>query len=168
MLGPRSIILYGPAGTGKTWRASAEFERPLRITGNCIETLRDVVLDGPRATTHLVFDEFDYTVTHILRPHMGGPLTLMYPQSAGKNAKALSVEACLTLFNMQDPGTIEARYGNVYVPPLPRLFLTNKQPHELMPQNCSDAQQAGLRRRYQTIHVTQRIWDTPPPPPGNM
>ena len=63
MLGPRSIILYGPPGTGKTWRASAEFERPLRITGNCIETLRDVVLDGPRATTHLVFDEFDYTVT---------------------------------------------------------------------------------------------------------
>ena len=49
----------GPPGCGKTRRALAEFDRPLKISGGCLEDLRKVTIAGPNATTHLVFDEFD-------------------------------------------------------------------------------------------------------------
>ena len=37
----------------------AEFERPLKISGGCLEDLKKVTIAGPNATTHIVFDEFD-------------------------------------------------------------------------------------------------------------
>jgi hypothetical protein len=49
----------GAAGCGKTQRALAEFARPLKISGNCLEDLKNVTIAGPNATTHIVFDEFD-------------------------------------------------------------------------------------------------------------
>ncbi len=47
-------------GTGKTYRALAEYERPLLISHSNLEQLEHVVASGPYATTHIVFDEFDF------------------------------------------------------------------------------------------------------------
>ena len=54
----RAIVLAGAAGTGKTGRAFSEFARPLEVA--TVDDLRYIVWSGDRATTHLVFEEFNF------------------------------------------------------------------------------------------------------------
>ena len=54
----RATALAGAAGTGKTGRAFSEFARPLEIA--TVDDFRYNVWSGDRATTHLVFEEFNF------------------------------------------------------------------------------------------------------------
>ena len=53
------FALLGLANSGKSELAEAQGPRPLVISPGCFEDLYHIVFDGPRATSHLVFDEFD-------------------------------------------------------------------------------------------------------------
>ena len=129
---------------GKTFRALAELERPLLISASCMETLRDICHSGPHATTHLVFDEFDY-------------------RRAGKGGKVMTVNECLVLLQSELPATIQARYSPITVPPIPRIFTTNRtlahpQHDHIFPPPETTQQADALARRYRVIHITQAMW----------
>ena len=137
-----TIVFVGPTATGKTYRALAEMERPLLISNGCLETLKDIVASGPHATTHLVFDEFDY-------------------RTAGKGGKPLSTEECLGLINPEFPCTLNVRYGVIKIPALPRIFTTNRtltQYDHIFPQGNNALQAAALARRYRPIYITEPMW----------
>ena len=51
----RAVVLAGAAGTG---RAFSKFARPLEVA--TVDDLRYIVWSGDRATTHLVFEEFNF------------------------------------------------------------------------------------------------------------
>ena len=139
---PRSVVLCGPPATGKTYRALAEFARPLLVTNSCLESLDAVVFEGPHATTHLVFDEFDY-------------------RKAGKGNSELTVEECLGLIQMELPITLTVRYKTVKVPPIPRIFTTNvsMEFHDsIFPAGANPNQVRALARRYRTVHVNAPMW----------
>lgn len=140
----RSIVLAGEAGCGKSARAYSEFARPLSV--NTVDDLRNIVLSGRHATTHLVFDEYNFDVffTHV-------PV---------KDRVTLAIN----LLDCKEHHTIKARNFDIVVPPLPRFFTTNKSmqwPHcHIFPAGTNAAEQAGVMRRFRTIFITEPIWNT--------
>jgi hypothetical protein len=113
----------------------AEFERPLKI--NMLEDLRHIVLAGPNSTTHLVFDEFDST-------------------------QVKNMEVMINLLDCDEWHTIPGRYSDIRIPPLPRLFLTNKSmtwPFDhLFPSGTNIEQQNAILRRYTVHFIPDAIW----------
>ena len=139
---PRSIILAGRGGTGKTYRALAEYERPLLISHSNLEQLEHVVASGPYATTHIVFDEFDF-------------------RQAGKGGVAMSPEEALSLLNWELPTSIAVRYKTLLIPAIPRIFTTNLSmdlDSNIFPAGRNNDQAGALSRRYRIIRVTQPMW----------
>lgn len=133
----RSIVLYGVAGTGKTCRALCEFERPLIC--HCIEDVREVIWAGPRKTTHLVFDEADFT--------------------------KLDPEVCINLLDSEQIHTLPARYEVVKFPPIPRVFVTNRPMRwgidkgHIFPPGVNADQQDAILRRFKSLHVTEPLYN---------
>jgi hypothetical protein len=132
----RSIVLYGMAGSGKTCRALCEWERPLLCKR--IEAVRDAVWAGPRATTHLVFDEADFS--------------------------DLSPEDCINLLDYTQMHTLPARYADVNFPPIPRIFITNRPMRwgipegHIFPAGASADQQDAILRRYRQLEVVEPMY----------
>lgn len=133
----RSIVLAGQPATGKTSRALAEFARPL--LAHQIEDVHRVVIAGPNATTHIVFDEADFS--------------------------SLSPEDCIRLLDCDYERTLPGRYKNVRFPAIPRIFVTNKSlqwPHEhIFPAGQNLAQHKAILRRFRVIRVTERLYRAP-------
>lgn len=138
-----SIVLYGASNTGKTVRALAEFERPLFITNSCVEQIGAAILAGPRAHTHMVFDEFHF-------------------RNAGKNGTPLTIEECIRLLDSEFVGQLSVRYKTITVPAIPRIFTTNltlscEADHIFPPpQNANHAE--ALARRYRRIRVDEPMY----------
>jgi hypothetical protein len=55
----RCIVISGTAGCGKTSRALAEWGKPLLC--KTIEDASECLIAGPNKTTHIVFDEADFS-----------------------------------------------------------------------------------------------------------
>ena len=138
-----SIVLAGTSNTGKTYRALAEFARPLLITNGCMETIKSVVVGGPYAHTHLVFDEFNY-------------------RKAGKSGEPMTIEDCLTLLYSDLPGTIPGRYDDIKLPMIPRIFTTNlrlrKAKEHIFPWPKHPHHVQAMARRHRVIHVMDKLW----------
>ena len=140
----RSIVLAGGAGCGKSARAFSEFLRPLQV--NTVDDLRNIVLTGRRATTHLVFDEFNFDIffSHV-------PL---------KDRLTMAIN----LIDCAESHTLKARNTDIVVPPLPRIFTTNKQmewPHcHIFPAGTCAEEQQAVMRRFRTIRIDRPIWRT--------
>jgi hypothetical protein len=127
----RSIVLFGPPATGKTCRALCEFGRPLLC--NTIEAARNVVRAGPSATTHLVFDEANFL--------------------------HLEPEACINLLDSFTEHDVPARYSDVRLPAIPRIFVTNKPMRWSFPNGHIfrypelPAHRAAIARRMKLVEV---------------
>ena len=101
----RSIVIWGAAGCGKTARACSELARPLLV--NTPDDLRKIVISGPRATTHLVFDQFNPKIMF------------------DKLVPAAMTDACINLIDSSTWHGFSARYSDIQLPPIPRIFTTN-------------------------------------------
>jgi hypothetical protein len=132
----RSIVLYGMAGSGKTSRALCEWERPLLCA--CIEDVREATWAGPKATTHLVFDEADFS--------------------------NLAAEDCINLLDSSEIHSLPARYENVKLPAIPRIFLTNRPMRwgvprgHIFPAGASVAQNDAIQRRFRSFEVVEPMY----------
>jgi hypothetical protein len=140
----RSIVYSGQAGCGKSARACSEFARPLLV--NTVDDLRNIVLSGKHATTHLVFDEYNFDVffTHV-------PV---------KDRVTLAIN----LLDCKESHTVKARNYDIIVPPLPRFFTTNKEmiwPYcHISPPGANSEEQLAILRRFRTIRITEPVWQS--------
>ena len=137
----RAIVLAGKAGTGKTGRAFSEFARPLEVA--TVDDLRYIVWSGDRATTHLVFEEFNF-------------------EAFFDNVKVKDrVSEAIRLLDSQEQHTIKARFSDIEVPAIPRIFTTNKKmiwPHShIFPSGSNEDEQEAIMRRFRTIHIRSDI-----------
>ena len=145
----RSIVICGAAGCGKTARACSELARPLLV--NTPDDLRKIVISGPRATTHLVFDQFNPKIMF------------------DKLVPAAMTDACINLIDSSTWHGFSARYSDIQLPPIPRIFTTNLPmtwPHShIFPPGCNQDEQNGILRRYTPYHVNACMFRGPAPPP---
>jgi hypothetical protein len=77
----RCIVISGEAGCGKTSRALAEWGKPLLCKS--IEDASECLIAGPNKTSHIVFDEADFS--------------------------GLAAEDCINLLDTEKPHTLPAR-----------------------------------------------------------
>lgn len=114
----------------------AEFPRPVLVC--TLDDLRKIVPTGDNATTHLVFDDFDC------------------------NVERMSPEQVIHLLDSSMPQTIKARYHDIVVPQIPRIFTTNKTltwPFDhIFPPGTSPHQNSGILRRTRYLHVNEPMW----------
>ena len=113
------------------------------ITNSCVEQIGAAILAGPRAHTHMVFDEFHF-------------------RNAGKNGTPLTIEECIRLLDSEFVGQLSVRYKTITVPAIPRIFTTNltlscEADHIFPPpQNANHAE--ALARRYRRIRVDEPMY----------
>ena len=147
----RAIVLAGAAGTRKTGRAFSEFARPLEVA--TVDVLRYIVWSGERATTHLVFEEFNF-------------------EAFFDNVKVKDrVSEAIRLLDSQEQHTLKARFSDIEVPAVPRIFTTNKKmlwPHShIFPSGANEDEQDAIMRRFRTIHIRSDIRKPSPQQPGH-
>ena len=122
-------MLSGEKMCGKTQRAMAEFARPLKV--NTFEDCRKIVLAGPLATTHLVFDEACFN-----------PVL----------PKGWTVEHVINLLDRDSAHTFPARYQDITIPAMPIFFTTNAKllhPFDhIFPPGKNEAQHDAIECRY--------------------
>jgi len=70
----------------------------------------------------------------------------------------LSADEMLGLLNMELPCDLNVRYTIIRVPPIPRIFTTNRNPLDIFPPGDTPEQTAGLAARYRVMNVTGRLW----------
>jgi hypothetical protein len=116
----------------------AEFKNPVLVS--TLDDLRKIVQG---TTTHLVFDDFDCADYR------------------------MSAEQVIHLLDSSMPQTIKVRYNDITVPPIPRIFTTNKKllwPFDhIFPSGTSPDQQNGILRRCRYLVVKSPMWSQSPP-----
>ena len=118
-----------------------------------VDDLRYIVWSGERATTHLVFEEFNF-------------------EAFFDNVKVKDrVSEAIRLLDSQEQHTLKARFSDIEVPAIPRIFTTKKKmlwPHShIFPSGANEDEQDAIMRRFRTIHIRSDIRKPSPQQPGH-
>ena len=136
----KAVVLSGNAGIGKTCFAEAHAKHAKVL--KTLDDLRSI----PGECDLLIFDDMRF-------------------DSEGLD---LTPEMMITLLDVKRMGSIKCRHYDGVIPCLPRIFTTNRDPHNgesIFPKGSTEQQERAIRRRFRApLFLTQSLFAKTPTP----